>query len=351
MKIERLELKNFRNFESYEVAFSTAKTLIVGPNGSGKSNILEAIYLLASGDSNRATKEEEMIRFTADFAKVVGTAVKENGDNENLDLTLTLSPERKLTKVAQVNGVKRSLRDLVGELKAVEFNPANLNLVNGSPETRRRYLNGVLSQVSQPYREGYSNYEKIRKQKNSLLGQIQEGIADSSHLDLWNEKLLEFGLVVQGLRRDYFAYLSQNLTRVVFDYLPSEISKERLETFKETEIVAGVALVGPHRDDFLFQGKTDESRQIRNLALFGSRGQQRMSVFELKLGEIGYFKDRTGERPVLLLDDIFSELDEEHRREILGRVEPNLAEQVILTATDTFAVSQEQLGGMRVVKL
>lgn len=351
MRIEKLELKNFRNFESYEVEFSPTRTLIVGPNGSGKSNILEAIYLLASGDSNRAVKEEEMIRLGTDFAKVAAAVNKENGDEEILDLTLTLSPERRLTKAAKVNDVKRNLNQLAGELKAVEFNPADLDLVNGPPEGRRRYLNGVLSQVSREYRQNYGNYEKIRKQKNSLLGQIREGVADASHLDLWNEKLLEYGSKVQQARRDFFKYLSQNVKRVVFDYLFSEISKERLAIFAQTEVAAGVSLIGPHRDDFSFRGKTDESAGIRNLALFGSRGQGRLAVFELKLGEIGYFKDKTGDRPVLLLDDIFSELDEAHRHEVLGRIEPNLAEQVIFTATDEAAPGRENLPGMKVIRL
>jgi len=272
MRIKNLILKNFRNFESFDVEFSPTRTLIVGPNGAGKSNILEAIYLLASGDSNRATKEEEVIRFGAEFAKVVGTISSEKGEEENLDLTLTVSPERRLTKVAKVNGVKRNLNQLVGELKSVEFNPANLDLVNGSPEVRRRYLNSVASQVSREYREALSGYEKIRKQKNSLLSQIQEGIASPEHLDLWNEKMLEYGTTVQKTRREYFAFLAKNVTRVVFDYLISEISKERLAIFKETEIAAGVSLIGPHRDDFCFSGDTNGRGEIRNLALFGSRG-------------------------------------------------------------------------------
>ena len=351
MRIKNLILKNFRNFESFDVEFSPTRTLIVGPNGVGKSNILEAIYLLASGDSNRATKEEEVIRFGAEFAKVVGTISSEKGEEENLDLTLTVSPERRLTKVAKVNGVKRNLNQLVGELKSVEFNPANLDLVNGSPEVRRRYLNSVASQVSREYREALSGYEKIRKQKNSLLSQIQEGIASPEHLDLWNEKMLEYGTTVQKTRREYFAFLAKNVTRVVFDYLISEISKERLAIFKETEIAAGVSLIGPHRDDFCFSGDTNGRGEIRNLALFGSRGQERLAVFELKLGEIGYFKEKTGSRPVLLLDDIFSELDETHRHEVLSRIEPESAEQVIFTATDESTVGEANLSAMKVIKL
>ena len=157
--------------------------------------------------------------------------------------------------------------------------------------------------------------------------------------------------MVQALRRDYFAYLRENVTRVVFDYLISEISKERLATFSETEISAGVSLIGPHRDDFVFQGYTNGGGEIRNLALFGSRGQQRMAVFELKLGEIGYFKSKTGDRPVLLLDDIFSELDESHRHEVLGRISSESTEQVIFTATDEGTVGEANLSAMKVIKL
>lgn len=350
MKIEQLEIKNFRNFKKFELEFSRTRTLIVGQNGAGKSNILEAIYLLACGDSNRAVREDEMIRFGTDYAKVLATTVKENGDSENLDLTLTVSPERRLSKIAKVNGVKRSLGQLAGELKAVEFSPSNLDLVNGPPDVRRRYLSSVLSQISCSYRENFSSYEKIRKQKNSLLGQIQEGLANPTQLDLWNEKLLESGILVQQARQSYFNFLKENVDGIVFEYHPSQFNQHRLAAFKEAEMAAGVSLIGPHRDDFSF-ATNNSQLTTHNLAHFGSRGEQRMAVFELKLGEISYFKDQTGDRPVLLLDDIFSELDEGHRREVLERISSKSTEQVVFTATDTEHVGQENLAGMKVVKL
>ena len=350
MKINNLTLKNFRNFKSFEVEFSIAKTLIIGPNGAGKSNILEAVYLLSSGDSNRAVKEDEMVRFGAGYAKVLASTTKEKGDVENLDLTLTVSPTGRPSKVGKVNGIKRSLGDLSGELKAVEFSPSNLDLVNGSPDVRRRYLNSVLCQIKREYRDSYRHYEKIRKQKNALLGQITEGAAKPSQVDLWNEKILEFGRLVQEIRQEYFTYLSKNVVDIAYDYRPSALSEERLLKYKDAEIAAGVSLIGPHRDDFVFMAQTDGA-EVRNLALFGSRGQQRIAVFELKLGEIGYFKDQTGDRPVLLLDDIFSELDGKRRQEVLTRIGEDLVEQVIFTATDEAHVGVENLRGMKVIKL
>lgn len=346
MVIKKLFLKNFRNFKNFEVEFSQTKTLIVGPNGSGKSNILEAVYFLATGDAVKAQKDEEVIKFGESFAKIIGVCDGGNSEETTFDLTVELSPYGRFTKTAQINGVKRPLNKFLGVFRAVEFNPANLSLVSGPPDVRRRYLNSVLYQISRQYRESYGSYEKIRKQKNSLLTQIAEGMANPSQLDLWNEKLLEFGLLVQKARHEYFDHLRKDVTGIVFDYMVSVISKERLAAFKETEIAAGVSLIGPHRDDFEFLVP-----QGLNLAHFGSRGEQRMAVFELKLGEISYFKAKTGDRPVLLLDDIFSELDGDHRHEVLGRISSESTEQIVFTATDEEHVGSENLSGMKVIRL
>ncbi len=350
MKVKSLKLVNFRNFESFEVSFSPAKTLIVGPNGAGKSNILEAIYLLACGQSKKAEKDGELIRLGFDFAKVMAQLASGKGEEE-LDLTLDLSEGGRVVKRAKINGVKKSLINFLGQIQAVEFSPEDINLVGGPPEIRRRYLNSVLLQASLAYRQDFHDFEKTRKQKNSLLSQIQEGTAKESELDLWNGELLRFGLRVNEKRREYLEFLSDNEKDLIFNYAPSQISLGRLAAYRPQELAAGVSLIGPHRDNFTFTA-TDKKERIRDLAAFGSRGEQRMAIFELKLGELKYFRQKLKIEPILLLDDIFSELDENHRAEVSERLKlSTTANQIFLTAAEAPSLPAQGLASAEVINL
>lgn len=346
MTIQKLTLKNFRNFENLELEFTPGQTLIVGPNGSGKSNILEAIYLLASGLSRRADREEEMINWGSDYAKIKA----QTGEEFDLDLTLSFSAEVRLAKTAQVNGVKKPLRQFIQNVYAVEFSPQDLDLVSGSPEGRRRYLNGVLSQVSREYHQNFSAYEKARHEKNALLEKIRDGEAKERDLDVWNEQILSFGQPVQSQRRSFLNFLSENERNLSFEHHPSLISAERLSQFRPREVAAGVSLIGPHRDDFRFAIRNSRLAET-DLAHFGSRGEQRMAVFTLKNRELEYFRERLKVEPVLLLDDIFSELDHDHRQEVLVQIGFDHEGQVVLTATDSNFLEKSEVGEMKVIKL
>lgn len=347
MVIKNLRLVNFRNFESFEIDFGAAQTLILGHNGSGKSSILEAVYFLSSGQSLKAEADAEMIRLGSSFAKVQAV-LAEDKEEIVLDLTLTLS-EGRVSKTGKVNDVKKSWHEFLGRLKVVEFGPEDINLVTGSPDGRRRYLNGVLNQVSPAYRQAYLSYEKVRRQRNSLLDQIHQGRAAKKELGIWNEQMLFFGQEVQRHRREYLDFLSNVLTQTGFNYFPSQISKERLEEFVDREIGAGTSLIGPHRDDFRFAIR-DSRFAEKDLAAFGSRGQQRMAVFELKLGELEYFRKVVKAEPLLLLDDIFSELDGGHREEVWGKLAVG-SSQVIITATEAESIPEKHLKGVETVRL
>lgn len=359
-------LKNYRNFKNFEAEFSPEKTLIIGPNGVGKSNILEAVYFLASGVARRAEEESELIRLGFDFAKIAVIS-----DGEELDLTVNYGPDGRLSKTGKINGVKKSWSRILGTFKASLFSPEDINLVTGAPEIRRRYLNSILNQADFEYRRSFIWYEKARREKNRLLSQIRDGLGRRFDLALWNEPLLKFGQEVSVARQKYLEALSRNEAGFGFIYKPSLLNETRLNEFEEREIAAGVSLIGPHRDDFGFavpqghpfrEGERGGLKDL-NLALFGSRGQQRLAVFELKLGEIDYLKKSGGGEsgqsgPLLLLDDIFSELDEEHRREVLSRLnvtdgrQTSLpARQVIFTATDAETLDPEFLKSAKVIKL
>jgi len=330
MKINQLSLENYRNFKNLNLDLSE-RVLIVGDNGVGKSNLLEAAYLLASGHTKRAETEKEVILVGLDYAKI-RAQVRLEGEDYLLDLTLNLGGQDRVSKAGSVNNVKKGFSQFFGFLKAVEFSPEDINLVLGSPDLRRRYLNSVLNQASLEYRQNFKLYERTRKEKNALLFQIKEGSDKREDLDLWNEQIANFGFIVNKIRDEYLKFLTDNTHDLVFEYSPSEISLKRLREFEEREIAAGVSLIGPHRDDFRFLTKASKT-QLENLAKFGSRGQERLAVFELKIGEINYFRKRLKVEPILLLDDVFSELDKEHRHGVFKRLELEKSEQVIFTAT------------------
>lgn len=360
MVIRNLTLKNFRNFESLELAFSPAQNLIMGPNGSGKSNILEALYLLASGLSRRAERDEEMVSWGADFAKIQARL----GDTTNLDLTLSLSQSGQLTKVAQVNAVKKPMAHFLENFFAVEFSPSDLDLVSGPPEGRRRYLNGVLGQASPNYRLNLHSFDKARREKNNLLEKIRDGLSREDEVDIWNEQILSLGKEIQRERSQYLNFLSENKEGLNFEYRPSDLSPERLSQFRAREIAAGTSLIGPHRDDWSINkkhvtGNTEHGTRLsssalpvaRDLSSFGSRGEQRMAIFALKNRELDYFRMILKVEPLLLLDDIFSELDLSHRQAVFSQLRLGRSGQVIFTATDTESLLKSGLEAVKVLKL
>ncbi len=334
MTINSLQLQNFRNYSKQEFKFALGTTLLIGPNTSGKTNLLEAIYLLATGKSFRAGVEKEMITYGKEIARA-GGKIKSQEGLENLEIVLTPGQVRG-KKVAKkkyfVNKVSKRMMDFVGKLACVLFGPEDLGIVVDSPSTRRDYLDSVLEQIDREYRRANLSYQKGLRQRNKLLEQIRDQGKPRSVLFFWNKLLLENGEIISRKREEFIEFINQQPDyfgdlNLVYD--KSIISPARLEKYTEEEIAAGMTLVGPHRDDFKVMTKK------RNLHTFGSRGEQRTAVFSLKLAELEYVAEKTGERPVLLLDDIFSELDHERRKRLL-EVIPK--QQTIITTTDIHLV-------------
>ncbi len=282
----------------------------MGENGSGKSNLMEAIYLLATGKSFRAERDNEMVAYGQEFARV-------NGEIDETELEVILN-ERKQFKV---NGVARRQIDFVGKLPTVIFSPQDLELVTGSPSGRRRYLDSVIFQVDREYRRCLISYEKGVRQRNRLLDAIREGRAGRNQLFFWDRLLIKNGEYITRKREDYLRELGEGEYGTEYD--KSVISEARLKQYETEEVAAATTLVGPHRDDFVINLKG------RDVSKFGSRGEQRMAVLWLKKGEMRYL----GGSPLLLLDDIFSELDHKHREEVTGWVE-DYGGQVVMTTAD-----------------
>ena len=387
MYLGYLSLTNFRNYSSLKLDLEAGPVVLYGSNAQGKSNFLEAVYLLATTKSLRAGLDREMIRWDSgdevlSVARLVGE-VHRRGDKVRLEIAMgseslpgptgqSDEPSPYLRKQLKVNGVPRRASDVVGQLNAVLFTTQDVDLVSGSPSVRRRYLDITNSQVDRAYLRALQRYTKILTQRNSLLRLIREGSANRDELRVWNEQMVDEGSQLLFQRKqmiEEIALLAQVIhselsaseedLRIV--YLPNppglqkggvdwssaeglkEVFHQELAARQDREVVQGISVTGPHRDDlqFLVNG-TD-------MAMYGSRGQQRTIVAAVKLAEANFLVRRTGEDPVLLLDDILSELDESRRKQVLDSALTN--QQTILTTTDLDRVDEEFLSRARVYRV
>lgn len=344
MLLQNIELQNYRNYKKRKFEFSSSQTIFVGPNAIGKTNILEAVFMLATGKSMRASQDRETIRHGEELARIVAEMITKTVNDEgeidtdiNLQLIITgglVQGQKAPLKKYLVNGVPRRMHDFAGTLKAVIFEPADVELVRASPSKKRAFLDFAISQTDRTYRRSLSLYEKGLRQRNKLLQQIRDEGASRALLEYWDQLLITNGSYITAKRTEFIEYLQNVKTpvknfQVRYDH--SHISVERLKQYEHEEVSAGTTLVGPHRDTFeIFDGE-------RALAQFGSRGEQRLAVLWLKYSELKYIESVTFERPLLLLDDIFSELDPIHQAHIESFCE---GRQVILTSADPESVNQ-----------
>lgn len=353
MTISKVHLSNFRNIEDRLFKFSPKTTVVVGPNASGKTNLLESIFLLSTGKSFRARVEEEMINYEEEIARVKAMVsdVKLEAVLTRGEIKLgTAKPEKVARKRLLVNNVGKRLIDFAGNLKVVLFGPWDLGLVTESPSTRRKFLDVVLSQVDREYRRASLSYEKGIRQRNKLLFRIREQGLSRGQLLFWNRLIIKNGNYISQKREEFISFANNraSLNEQVFslEYDKSAISEARLAQYANEEVAAATTLVGPHRDDFVFRLKKQKGKRARNLAKYGSRGEQRMSVLWLKLAELVYVEDETKEKPTLLLDDIFSELDHEHRKVVMRAGQD---QQTVITTADPHFV--ENLKKVEKIKL
>lgn len=338
MKLKTLELKDYRNHKEKIIHFKPKGLLILGENGSGKTNIIEAIQLLTTGKPFKAGYDREAVAHNKKYTAIKGT-IQKRGQEKDIRIGILIKKSSKYenasSKKVKINGQSKRIGSLAETVNSVLFSPLDMDLLTGSPSNRRSYLNDILEQSDKEYKKAIRDYKKARRQKNKILEIFQETGKGTSQLEYWNEKLLDLGTKIQAARRKLIDYLNENINqklnqidlnlqvKVYYDINP--ISEERLEKYYSKEIAATTSLIGPHRDDFkLMQEELDLSR-------YASRGQQRTLILCLKLCELEYLETSTGEKPILLLDDIFSELDEAHRKvlqELIGK------QQTIITATE-----------------
>jgi DNA replication and repair protein RecF len=353
LRISNLKLNNFRNYISEEFLFGEGINVIFGGNAQGKTNVLESIYLCSCGRSHRTSKDQEMIRFGSQGYRVY-VEVESSGLNPSVEISIKKGEKKKI----MINGVPvKRIGELLGNVRTVMFSPEEMSIVKGPPSARRRFIDISLSQIKPSYFYDLQKYGRILKQRNNLLREIREKEKNRTTLDVWSEALADTGARIIERRIEITGKISkiaeekqEAITRgqdkLKIGYSPSfkienrrekeEIKEEFLREIEknyEKEIFYGVTLLGPHRDDWtISQGAMD-------IKEYGSQGQQRTAVLAIKLAEMKIIEEETGEMPVLLLDDVMSELDAKRREYLLKSVE---GMQVLITATERDAIK----GGM-----
>lgn len=343
MILTHLTLQNFRSYSKASFDFSDETTLIVGPNTSGKTNLMEAIVLLATGESFRAERDQEMVQFGEEIGRVVGA----DGETKLEVVLLKEGPKKFL-----LNGIAKRRVDFAGQLHVVLFSPLDLDLITDSPNLRRRFLDAVLSQVDREYRLAIAEYAKVLRQRNVLLERTREtGVRDRQQFAFWDAMLIRHAELVTKKREEFLAFVNASEKAAfpfVVSYDRSTISKARLAQYEAQETAAGATIVGPHRDDFALSFFDNERGEMHDVRLFGSRGQQRLAVLQLRLLERSFIEEQTGDRPMLFLDDIFSELDSKHIHHVLSIVGQ---QQTVITTTHKEFIPGKLLKTMSVIEL
>ena len=367
MHLTGIELTNFRSYRALDLTLRPGLTIIHGANGSGKSNLLEAAYLLAIGKSYRASVERELVSWpTADaggYAIIAANVARADGEialRVGFDCAgpSNAAGGGAVQKRIRVNGVPRRAQDLVGALSAVLFTAEDIELIFGSPSGRRRYLDIMLSQLGGHYVGSLSRYQRILTQRNALLRAIREGRGNDSELAYWNESLCNEGAAVLGARFDAMTQLRglvsdafvrlEALDQLEVSYAATVDFNERptpqtladaLERSRGPERGAGMTLVGPHRDDLKLVMNGVE------MAKHASRGQARLAALSMRVAEAKLLEERRADPPVLLFDDVLSELDDRRRELVLNEAAEH--HQAIVTTADLAQVPSRHLAAAR----
>lgn len=339
MQLNWLQLQDFRNYPELSVDLTASPVLaLVGPNAQGKTNLLEAIAFLALGKSFRSRKAMETLGWDKPHGRIKAE-VEYEGRTTELEVFFQRKPEsKKLKRQGQVVKPK----DFLGNLRVVLFTPDHLQMVTGSPRLRRQFMDRVLVQLDQSYVMSFGTYQAVLKQRNALLKRIQMKKAQSWELELWDTRLIQEAEEIWKKREGLMSFVANEIAELyrsiahsddelTLRYTPDKDRfDERLVAHMEADLRSGSTSIGPHRDDFslLLNG--------RELADYGSRGECRSGVLALKIAQIHYIEKACGHKPLLLLDDVFSELDADRQHQ-LGALLKNY--QAVITTTSVEHVS------------
>ncbi|QOR66668.1 DNA replication/repair protein RecF [Cytobacillus suaedae] len=355
MYIKELQLTNYRNYSKLEAEFEDKVNVILGENAQGKTNVMESIYVLAMAKSHRTSNDKDLIRWEQEYAKIEGRIQKRMSP---LSLQLVVSKKGKKAKSNHLE--QKKLSQYVGSMNVVMFAPEDLNLVKGSPQVRRRFIDMEIGQVSPVYLHDLSQFQKILGQRNQYLKLLQmKRQTDQTMLDVLTDQLIEVAVKIIAKRFEFLRLLqkwaepihngiSRGLETLEIMYKPSvevsedvqlskiiEAYEEKFAKIRDRELDRGITLAGPHRDDLAFNVNG------KDVQTYGSQGQQRTTALSLKLAEIELIYSEIGEYPILLLDDVLSELDDYRQSHLLNTIQGKV--QTFVTTTSVEGINHETL--------
>lgn len=357
MRIKKIQAENFRNLENIKIEFSDGINIIYGNNAQGKTNIIEAIYVFSFGKSFRATKEIELLKFDKDYFLSKIDIIKKDRDTE-MSFGFDKITNKKMIKI---NGViQKKVSDIIGKLNIVVFKPEDIKIVTDSPTIRRKYIDFVISSISKSYLDNITKYKKVLEERNNLLKEIKIRFKgskklleiDQNLLDVYDKLLSKLNIDIYNERNkiinklntyiyDIHLKLTENYTKSEnlhikyvsnvaedIEKMYNNLSKSRLN-----DISKGYTSLGIHRDDYII------SINSLDVSIYGSQGQKKSSIISLKLSELKVIEEVIGEKPVLLLDDYMSELDEKRRLKFLDIIEDI---QIIITTTHKISIEGKE---------
>ena len=329
-----MELHNFRNYKSLCLPLSEQVNIFYGDNAQGKTNILESIYVCSTTKSHKGSKDKEMIRLGEEEGHL-----RMNFEKKGIPHRIDMHLKKNKTKGVAIDGIPiRKSSELFGMMNVVFFSPEDLSMIKNGPGERRRFMDMELCQLNPMYLYYLSSYNKALNQRNQLLKQITTQPSLKETLEIWEDQLVEYGTQLIKSRNDFIIELNELVREIHFSisggkesltlcYEPSttaEDFKQKLRKSREQDLFRKSTVYGPHRDELSF------FIEAQNLKLFGSQGQQRTAALSLKLAELELVKQKIGENPVLLLDDVLSELDRKRQHHLLDRME---GIQTLITCT------------------
>lgn len=361
MIVDKISLKNYRNYDNVKIKFHNGVNIIIGDNAQGKTNILESIYFLSITKSYRTSDDSFLIK-NGKESTIINARIKNDKIPKRLDIIIN-----KKNKTLSVNGtIIKKVSDFIGNLNVIMMAPEDVEIIKGSPLERRNLLNIELSKLSKEYITKYNEYSKLLKMRNDYLKLLMtNSIADYRYLEIITEKLIDRAIYIYIERKKIIDELNLILPNIYddiigiknisIDYFPNididkfeyeEIQKKlkhQYYKYQHKEIVLGMTLYGPHRDDFKFVIEGNDMK------FFSSQGQQKIAIISLKLALVEIFYSRTRDMPILLLDDIFSELDRKKKNKLINYI--NNAGQVIITTNDIKDINKKKLTNIKIFEI
>jgi len=348
MYINEIKLKNFRNYNNQEIKLKNGINLFYGNNAQGKTNIIESIFLCSLGKSFRARKDKELIKFEQNNSNIEISYTKKDREGS---IKYIIGDEKNIF----INNVQiKKMSEILGNINIVLFSPEDINIIKDGPSNRRKFLNMMISQLRPNYIYTYNLYLKTLEQRNNYLKNITLENKNDDLLDIYDEKLAEYGYIINKYRDEFINKIKEKIEdihkkvtkekeTIKLKYISDCFDKEKflkdLKINRRQDIEKGHTSLGIQRDDIYFFLNT------KKIDVYGSQGQQRTSILSLKLAELEIIKDEIGEYPILLLDDFMSELDEERRLNFLKNIENT---QIIITCTDDINIENVEINKFEV---